>query len=83
MRFWICARLLAMVVTASTTSAADLAASGGRAGALIALEKKWVAALQKSDTKALSALWAQTYVDTDETGHNPAICTPPGPWQRR
>jgi hypothetical protein len=32
---------------------------GGPAGALIALEKKWVAALQRSDTKALSALWAQ------------------------
>jgi len=67
MRFWLW--LLAMVVAVSTTSAAELAASGDPAGALIALERKWVSALQRSDTKTLSALWAQTYVDTDETGH--------------
>jgi ketosteroid isomerase-like protein len=36
---------------------------------LIALEQKWVAALEKSDIKTLSAIWAKTYVDTDETGH--------------
>ena len=69
MRYWMCAWLLAMVMPASITSAAELAASGDPAGALIALEEKWVAALQRSDTKTLSALWAQTYVDTDETGH--------------
>ena len=67
MRLWLW--LLAMVVTASATSAADRAASGGASGVLIALEEKWVAALQRSDTKTLSALWAQTYVDADETGH--------------
>ena len=67
MRLWLW--LLAMVVTASAISAADRAASGGPSGVLIALEEKWVAALQRSDTKTLSALWAQTYVDTDETGH--------------
>ena len=55
--------------TASATSAADRAASGGPSGVLIALEEKWVAALQRSDTETLTALWAQTYVDTDETGH--------------
>ena len=69
MRYWMCAWLLAIVVPASITSAAELAASGDPTGALIALEEKWVAALQRSDTKTLSALWAQTYVDTDETGH--------------
>jgi hypothetical protein len=69
MRYWMCAWLLAIVVTASITSAADLAASGDPSGALITLEKKWVAALQRADTQTLSALWAQTYVDTDETGH--------------
>ena len=58
-----------MVVTASAISAADRAASGGPSGVLIALEQKWVAALLRSDTKTLTALWAQTYVDTDETGH--------------
>jgi ketosteroid isomerase-like protein len=67
MRLWLW--LLAMVVTASAISAADRAASGGPSGVLIALEQKWVAALQRSDTKTLTALWAQTYVDTDETGH--------------
>jgi len=56
-------------MTTSITSAADLAASTDPTGSLIALEKKWVAALQKSDTKTLSAIWAQTYIDTDETGH--------------
>ena len=69
MRYWICAWLPAIVMPASITLAAELAASGDPAGALIALEEKWVAALQRSDTKTLSALWAQTYVDTDETGH--------------
>jgi hypothetical protein len=69
MRFWLWLWLLAIVVTASTNSAADVAASGGPARALIALEKKWVIALQRSDTKTLSTLWALTYVDTDETGH--------------
>jgi ketosteroid isomerase-like protein len=69
MRFWLFAWLLAVVVAASTVSAADQAASGGPAGELIALEQKWVTALQRSDTKTLSALFAQTYVDTDETGH--------------
>jgi hypothetical protein len=64
-----CAWLLAIVAPASITSAAELAASGDPTGALIALEETWVAALQRSDTKTLSALWAQTYVDTDETGH--------------
>jgi hypothetical protein len=69
MRYWMCVWLLAIVMPASITSAAELAASGDPTGALIALEEKWVAALQRSDTKTLSALWAQTYVDTDETGH--------------
>ena len=69
MRYWMCAWLLAIVAPASITSAAELAASGDPTGALIALEETWVAALQRSDTKTLSALWAQTYVDTDETGH--------------
>ena len=69
MRYWRCVWLLAIVVPASIRSAAELAANGDPAGALIALEEKWVAALQRADTKTLSALWAQTYVDTDETGH--------------
>ncbi len=69
MRYWRCVWLLAILVPTSIMSAAELAASGDPAGTLIALEEKWVAALERSDTKTLSALWAQTYVDTDETGH--------------
>jgi len=64
-----CVWSLALVVPASIASAVVLAASDDPAGALTALEEKWVAALQRSDIKTLSALWAQTYVDTDETGH--------------
>jgi hypothetical protein len=69
MRYWKCAWLLAIVVPASMAASAELTASGDPAGVLIALEQKWVEALEKSDTPTLSALWAQTYVDTDETGH--------------
>lgn len=69
MRISMCVWVLAIAVSAAGASAAELAASGDPAPGLIALEEKWVAALQKSDTKTLSALWAQTYVDTDETGH--------------
>jgi hypothetical protein len=69
MRISMGAWLLAMAVSAASASAAELAARGDPARALIALDEKWVAALQRSDTKTLSALWAQTYVDTDETGH--------------
>jgi ketosteroid isomerase-like protein len=69
MRYWKCAWLLAIAVPASLTSSAELTASADPAGALIALEQQWVEALEKSDTKTLSDLWAQTYVDTDETGH--------------
>jgi hypothetical protein len=69
MRYAIYGCLLASVVTASITAASDLPAGGGAAGVLMALEEKWVAALQRSDIKTLSALFAQTFVDTDETGH--------------
>jgi ketosteroid isomerase-like protein len=69
MRYSIRALLLAVVVMASIASEADPLASGDPSGALIALEEKWIAALQGSDIKALSALFAQSFVDTDETGH--------------
>jgi hypothetical protein len=67
MRYWKCVWLLAIVVPASMTLAAQLTASGDSAGALIALEEKWVVALQRADTKTLSALWAQTYVASHRT----------------
>jgi len=36
---------------------------------LIDLENKWVEALAKSDTATLDAIFADTYVDTDENSH--------------
>jgi len=69
MRISICACVLVIAVSAAGASAAEPAAGGDPAPGLTALEEQWVAALQKSDTKILSALWAQTYIDTDETGH--------------
>ena len=36
--------------------------------ALIDLENRWVAALVKADTTSLDAIFAATYVDTDEGG---------------
>jgi len=36
--------------------------------ALIDLENRWVLALAKADTAALDAVFAATYVDTDEGG---------------
>jgi ketosteroid isomerase-like protein len=69
MRSWTFAALLSLIMTASLASAAAPQPLGGPAGALIALEEKWVAALQQSDAETLAALFAQTYVDTDETGH--------------
>jgi hypothetical protein len=69
MRSWIFASLLALAATVSIARAADPLTSTDPAGALIALEEKWVAALQRSDTETMSALFARTYVDTDETGH--------------
>ena len=69
MRISICAWLLAVAGSAAGSWAAELVASGDPARTLIGLEEKWVATLQRSDTTTLSALRAQTYVDTDETGH--------------
>jgi ketosteroid isomerase-like protein len=69
MRFWMCAWLLAIGVPGSIAAAAEPAASGDPSGVLMALEQKWVAALERSDIKTLSAIWAKSYVDTDETGH--------------
>jgi ketosteroid isomerase-like protein len=37
--------------------------------ALIDLENKWVAALEKSDAATLDAIFVDTYVDTDEQSH--------------
>jgi ketosteroid isomerase-like protein len=69
MRYLMCAWLVAIVAPGLFAAAAEPAASHDSSAALIALEQKWVAALERSDVQALSAMWARTYVDTDETGH--------------
>jgi ketosteroid isomerase-like protein len=69
MRCWMCAWLLAMAMPGSIAAAVGPTASADSKGALIALEQKWVAALERSDIATLSTIWAKTFVDTDETGH--------------
>ena len=59
---------LASIATVSAWSAEPLAPADD-ASTLIALEQAWVEAIQKSDVKTLSTIFANTYVDTDETGH--------------
>src|SRR6266478_6835498 len=45
------------------------AQSGHVAKVLIALENVWVEALVQADTAKLEAIFLDTYVDTDEGGH--------------
>ena len=42
--------------------------TSGAAQALIALEHKWVAALEKADTATLDSILSDSYVDTSEDG---------------
>ena len=66
-----CNRGFLVLTTALATLTAWSAEPPGQAddaGALIALEHRWVDALQKSDLEALSAILASTFVDTGETG---------------
>jgi hypothetical protein len=68
MRYLWTATLTIAIATYSTWSA-EPNAQADDASALIALEHAWVEAIQKSDVKTLSAIFASMYVDTDETGH--------------
>jgi ketosteroid isomerase-like protein len=63
--------LLAMAVLAPAQTQKNGPGQGTDATtqALINLENKWVDALVKSDTAALDAIFADTYVDTDEHSH--------------
>lgn len=63
--------LLAMaVVAAAQTQGNDAGqASDATAQALIDAENHWVDALVKADVTALDAIFADTYVDTDEHSH--------------
>ena len=62
--------LFALVVSAAS-QAQDKAPAGASSTAqtLMALEDKWVDALQKMDTATLDSILADTYVDSDEQGH--------------
>jgi uncharacterized protein (TIGR02246 family) len=64
--------LLLSALVASTASQGQKnspnAEASGATQALIALEEKWVDALQKADTATLDATLADTYVDTDDQG---------------
>jgi len=42
---------------------------------LIALENKWVNALQNADTATLNSILADSYVDTDDQGVHPCLPT--------
>ena len=60
---------LATAIATLSAWCAELPAQADDASALIALEQAWVEAIQKSDVKTLSTIFASTYIDTDETGH--------------
>ena len=63
--------LLAMAVLTPALAQKKETSQGTNASskALIDLENKWVAALEKSDAATLDSIFATTYVDTDEQSH--------------
>ena len=63
------ASVLVTALAAFSAWSAEPPAQTDDATALIALEHTWVEALQKNDVKTLSIVLANTYVDTDESGH--------------
>jgi ketosteroid isomerase-like protein len=60
---------LAVVAVAQTQKNDPGQASDATTQALIDAENRWVDALVKSDITALDAIFADTYVDTDEHSH--------------
>ena len=65
---YIRALVLTTALATPTAWSAEPPGQADEASALVALEHRWVDALQKSDLETLSAILASTYVDTDETG---------------
>ena len=63
--------LLAMAVLtpAQTPKKGTMQGTNATTQALIDLENKWVAALEKSDAATLDSIFVTTYVDTDEQSH--------------
>jgi hypothetical protein len=60
---------VAFVAVAQTQRNGAGQASDATTQALIDVENHWVDALVKSDLPALDAIFAETYVDTDEHSH--------------
>jgi uncharacterized protein (TIGR02246 family) len=59
---------LALSASSQTPKKVPIGGTGATADILIALENKWVDALQKADTAALDSILSDTYVDTDDQG---------------
>jgi len=59
---------LALPASSQTPKKAPIGGTSATADVLIALENKWVDALQKADTATLDSILSDTYVDTDEQG---------------
>lgn len=58
----------AVILTGICAAQAQTNKGTSAEAALIDLENRWVAALVKADTASLDAIFAATYVDTDEGG---------------
>jgi hypothetical protein len=62
-------RLIIVLIAVFVSVIAAQAQSGDAAKVLVDLENAWVDALVKADTAKLDAILVDTYVDTDEDGH--------------
>jgi hypothetical protein len=62
-------QLIAALTVAFVSVPGAQAQSGHVAKVLIAVENVWVEALIQADTAKLEAILVETYVDTDESGH--------------
>jgi len=60
---------MAVLTLAQTQKKGMTPGTDAASKALIDLEEKWVAALEKSDAATLDTILADTYVDTDEESH--------------
>ena len=60
---------VAVATPAQMQKKGQMQGSDAASKALIDMENKWVAALEKSDAASLDAILADSYVDTDEQGH--------------
>src|SRR5579863_8378718 len=66
--FFLLVALAILVSPRFTKAQTPRAGASATSQTLIALENRWVGALQNSDTATLDSILADTYVDTDENG---------------